>query len=219
MRRMHQIGMPGVVVAMSLFLGTAAHAALTNPGFETDNASGGDVIGATGWGAGFNANFTTATQAHTGSQSLKVFGPFFQFGGAGTTQAQPAIVGTSYTASAYAMTPTSDSINGSNFAAVKVEFLDGSNTVIGSFESAHLTAASPFDTWTLLSATGAAPAGTVNAQIVLVHVQLNSPPTGGAVFFDDASLAVVPEPAVGMMGLMLVGGIVLRSGRKNQRKA
>ena len=90
------------------------------------------------------------------------------------------------------------------------------NTVIGAFESPHLTSAGPFDTWTLLSATGVAPAGTVNAQIVVVHVQLNNPVTGGAVYFDDASLGVtVPEPTIGTMGLMLCGGIVLRRRTKN----
>jgi hypothetical protein len=126
------------------------------------------------------------------------------------------VVGTSYTASAYALTPAGDAINGSNFATVKVEFLDATNTVIGAFESPHLTSAGPFDTWTLLSATGVAPAGTVNAQIVVVHVQLNNPVTGGAVYFDDASLGVtVPEPTIGTMGLMLCGGIVLRRRTKN----
>jgi len=211
--RMHQTLMPCVVM-IALFCGTT-RAALINPGFETDNASAGDVPGATGWG-GFNANFTSSAQARTGTQSLKIFGPFFQGGGAGAVQAQPAVVGTSYTASAYALTPAGDAINGSNFATVKVEFLDATNTVIGAFESPHLTSAGPFDTWTLLSATGVAPAGTVNAQIVVVHVQLNNPVTGGAVYFDDASLGVtVPEPTIGTMGLMLCGGIVLRRRTKN----
>ena len=207
--RMHQILMP-CVVAMSLVCGTA-RAALINPGFETDNASAGDVGGATGWG-GFNFNFTTAGQHHSGSQSLKLFGPFFVGGGSGVFQAQPAVTGTSYTASAFALTPTGDSISGNNFAAVAIEFYNASNTQIGRAESSHLTSASPLDTWTPLSATLVAPAGTVTAQIVLVHVQLNDPVTGGAVFFDDASLAptAVPEPAIGTMGLMLMGGIVLR---------
>ena len=129
--RMHQTLMP-CVVAMTLFCGTARDC-LVNPGFETDNASAADVPGATGWG-GFNANFTTRAFAHTGTQSLKVFGPFFQFGGAGAVQAQPAVAGTSYTASAFVFSPSADQVNGTNFAVVKVEFLDVSNAVIGAFE-------------------------------------------------------------------------------------
>ena len=208
--RMHQILVP-CVVAVSLFCGTA-RAALINPGFETDNASGGDVAPTTGW-SGFNANFTSSAFARSGTQSLKVFGPFFQFGGAGAVQAQPAVPGTSYTASGFIMSPTGDRINGANFAVVKLEFLNASNAVIGSVESTHFTASSdPADTWAARSATGIAPDNTVAAQIVLVHVQLNSPVTGGAVYFDDTdlSLTVIPEPGLGTAGLVVLGGMALR---------
>ena len=208
--RLHQCLAAGVV-ALILGIG-AADAALVNPGFELDNASGGDVNGATGW-TGFNANFTTASQHNTGAQSLKVFGPFFQFGGAGVSQDQPAVAGTSYTASAFAMTPTGDSISGSNFAAVALEFYNASNTQIGRVESTHLTSTSAFDVWTPLSATGIAPAGTTTARIVLVHVQLNSPVTGGAVYFDDASL-VVPEPGMAAAGVIMLGGLAARRRRR-----
>lgn len=205
--RLHHLWAP-CVVAIG-FLASGSSAALINPGFENDNASAGDVAGATGWN-GFNANFTTASKQHTGSQSLKVFGPFFQFGGAGASQDQPAVAGTSYTASAFALTPTGDSVNGSNFATLALEFYDATATQLGHIESTHVTAASPLDTWIPLSANAVAPAGTVTARIVLVHVQLNSPVTGGAVYFDDASLAAVPEPAMGVVGLAMVGGISLR---------
>jgi len=211
--RLHQ-WIASCVVALGLT--GAAQAALINPGFELNDASGGDVPGATGWG-GFNANFTSTAFARTGTQSLKVFGPFFQFGGAGAVQAQPAVAGTSYTASGYIFSPANDQVTPGNFAVVKVEFLDAGNAVIGFAESPQFTSASPADTWTPLSATGVAPAGTVNAQIVLVHVQLNNPPTGGAVYFDDTDLfAVVPEPGMAAAGLILLGGFALRrrsSGR------
>jgi hypothetical protein len=210
--RMHQILVPCVVVGL---LAGAARAAILNPGFEVGDASGGDFYGGTSWGA-FNDNWTTNDFARSGTQSLKVFGPFFQFGGAGAVQAQPAVPGTSYTASGFIMSPTGDRINGTNFAVVKLEFLNASNAVIGAVESTQFTATSdPADTWAARSATGVAPAGTVNAQIVLVHVQLNNPVTGGAVFFDDTdlSLTVIPEPALGTAGLLVLGGMALRRRR------
>jgi hypothetical protein len=82
--------------------------------------------------------------------------------------------------------------------------------VISAIESAPINASAPDQEWVFMSASGIAPAGTTAAQIVLVHVQLNDPVTGGSVFFDDAALSVVvPEPAsglalAGMLSLALV---------------
>lgn len=202
--------------AALLVLGTAlpTKAVLVNPGFELNNASGGDVPGATGWG-GFNDNYTTDDFAHTGTQSLKVFGPFFPGGGAGTTQRQPAVVGTSYTASGFVFSPSTDAINGTNFAVVKLEFLDAGNGVIQAFESPQFNASSGLDNWVSRSASGIAPAGTVNAQIVLVHVQLNNPVTGGAVFFDDADLSLtVPEPGTLALGAVCAASLFARRRRR-----
>jgi hypothetical protein len=206
--------------AAFLVVGSAlpASAALVNPGFELDDASAGDVNPTTGWGSGFNANFTSNDFAHTGTQSLKVFGPFFQFGGAGTTQAQPAVPGVSYTASGFIFSPSNDAINGTNFAVVKVEFLDLSNNVIGAAESPQFNLSSGLDTWVSRSATGVAPLGTVNAQIVLVHVQLNNPVSGGAVFFDDTDLAITPIPEPTGVAVAGFAGASLLAARRRRRQ-
>jgi hypothetical protein len=191
-------------------LACSANAQLINPGFETDNASTDDVAGATGW-SGFNSRFTTATQAHSGTQSLKIFGPFEQFGGAGAFQDIPAIAGTTYTASAWALNSSADPMQGANFGLVQLIFLDAADATIGSaFASAPFNASnSTPNVWTELIATGIAPAGTVEARIQLLHVQMNNPVTGGSIFFDDASLAI-PEPGIGMAGLALLVGVALR---------
>jgi hypothetical protein len=184
---------------------------LLNPGFESPNASGGDVYGSTNWGA-FNDAWTTANVTpHSGSQALKVFGPFFQFGGAGAVQGTFATSpGQTWEASAYLRNDSTDPMQGTNFAVVKMEFLNSSNAVIGSAESTHFDATFPQNVWTLETVQGTAPAGTTSAQIVLVHVQLNNPVTGGSVFFDDASFSVVPEPAsLGLIGAA-VGSLALR---------
>jgi hypothetical protein len=198
------------VVAMG-FLAGAANAALINPGFEADNASAGDVSGATGWN-GFNFRFTTAGQQHTGAQSLKIYGDFSPGGASGASQDVPAVAGTSYTAKAWAFTATADAVQGNNFGLVQLIFLNASNVGIGTFESAHFGSAFPKDTWAELSAVGVAPAGTAAARIQLLHVQANNPVTGGSVFFDDTALDItpIPEPTIGMAAIALLGGLAVR---------
>lgn len=186
---------------------------LTNPSFE---AGADGSYAAPGW-TGFNDAFTSTDQALTDSKSLKVFGPFFEGGGAGVFQGGfPATAGELWTASASILSPASDAISGNNFAITKLEFLNAANAVIGAFESSHFNESSPLDTWVEKTVQGVAPAGTASAQIVLVHVQL-APVSGGAVYYDDASLALVPEPAtLALCGLGAIGMLVTRR-RANKR--
>ncbi len=175
-----------------LAMASTAHAVtLANAGFEDGSHN---AYGAPGWG-GFNDHFTNSDFAETGVKSLKVYGPFFHGGGAGAVQGGfAASAGQVWTASASIFSPSTDFVGVNNFAITKLEFLDGSNNVIGVAESTHFDAASPANTWVPKSVTGVAPANTASAQIVLVHVQLD-PVDGGAVFYDNATLAVVRRPA------------------------
>jgi hypothetical protein len=206
-------------IAVTLGVCNAARAvALVNPGFDADNASGGDVFGASGWST-FNFAFTTEfTPPLSAPNTLKVFGPFFQFGGSGVVQGGfAASENQLWEASAYARIDSRDAMDPQNFAVVKLEFLDSSNTVIGFAESPQITTTSlPADTWQKFVAQGTAPAGTTTAQIVLVHVQLDNPPAGGAIFFDDAAFGIVPEPATAMLSIM---GIVGCAGFVRRRAA
>lgn len=199
-------------IALSLAAG-AANAALVNPGFEANDASAGDVYGATGWN-GFNFYYTSAAQQRTGSQSLKLYGDFSPGGASGAFQDQPATAGELYSASAWALNPSADPIQGSNFGLVQLIFLNSGGTPIGTFESPQFGSSATQDTWTSVSATGVAPVGTTNARIQLLHVQANNPVTGGSVYFDDTSLAVVPEPSLGLAGLTLLVGFATRRRRQ-----
>jgi len=204
-----------IAAGLGIMSSTASANQLTNPGFETDNASAGDVAGASGWGQ-FNFAFTTkSVTPHSGTQELKVFGPFFIGGGSGVTQAVPASPGQSFSASAWLRDDSSDPMLGSNFAQVQLQYLDSSNNVIVTDSSPNFTALDPINTWEKESASGIAPAGTAKAQIVLVHVQINNPVTGGSVFFDDASLDLVPEP--GSLALLGIGGLL--AARRRVRSA
>jgi len=168
---------------------------LLNPGFESPDASAGDVPGTANWNS-FNNTFTTrSVPPHSGLQTLKAFGPFFQFGGSGSNQSSPATPGQAWTASAWFRDDSSDPMQGANFAVLQLQFLDAGNNVLTTTESPHFTTADPLNTWELESAAAIAPPNTTAAQITLVHVQINNPVTGGSVFWDDASLGLVPEPA------------------------
>ena len=69
--------------------------------------------------------------------------------------------------------------------------------------------------WTELSMTEIAPVGAVSAELFLLHIQLNSPPAGGKIFWDDVSLEPVSlPPAVWLFGSGLTGLIGL--GRPKQ---
>jgi hypothetical protein len=218
---MKRTALAWAVVALTVLVSTGNNAfavTLVNPGFDAQDASGGDIFGSTGWGA-FNSAFTTqGVPANSAPNSLKIFGPFFQFGGAGVVQGGfAASEGELWEASAYARIDSSDPMNAANLAVVKVEFLDNLNAVIGFAESPQITTGSlPVNTWQQFVAQGTAPAGTTTAQIVLVHVQLADPVAGGSIFFDDAAFGVVPEPATfAMFGLALVSVAGLRRRRVN----
>jgi hypothetical protein len=209
-----------LAVGAMLGLSNAAHAvALVNPGFDADNASGGDVFGATGWSP-FNFAFTTEfTPALSDPNTLKVFGPFFQFGGSGVVQGGfAASEGQVWEASAYAKIDSRDAMDPQNFAVVKLEFLNSSNTVIGFAESPQITTTSlAADTWQQFIAQGPAPAGTTTAQIVLVHVQLDNPPAGGAIFFDDTAFGVIPEPTTVLLSSLALFGLAGFARRRSAR--
>jgi hypothetical protein len=179
-----------------LVTGTPASAQLLNPSFESPDASGGDQYGSDNWGA-FNQTWTTAAIARTGSQSLKTFGPFFQFGGSGATQRLAAVPGQTWAGGIYAINWSADPIDNVDFAVYKIEFLDAGGALaagglagVDIFESPPINAGTPMDVWTFLGVgTAPAPANTAWAQAVIVKVDMDGA-QGGSIFWDDASLFI-----------------------------
>lgn len=203
----------GLLGSLALAGNASAVNLLSNPGFEAPDASGGDVYASDSW-FGFNDVFTTTAAANTGSQALKIFGPFFPGGGAGAVQPIGAVApGEIVNANAFAFTPAGDALTPSNFAVVKIEFLDAGSNIVGFNESVQINTGNlPVDTWTQFSASGVAPANTATAQVVLVHVQLD-PVTGGSIFFDDAYAEVVPEPT--SLALIALGSVAMLRRRRS----
>jgi len=183
-----------VGLTVLLFGASMASAQLLNPGFESPNASGGDVYGSANWNV-FNQAFTTAAFAHSGSQCLKTYGPFSQFGGTGAVQALAALPGQTWVAEVWVLNSAADPIDNVDFGVLKIEFLNASFGLVAGgvagvdvFESAPVNASTPQDVWTKLGVGSApAPAGTAYANIVLVKVDMDGA-QGGSIFWDDATL-------------------------------
>jgi hypothetical protein len=177
----------------------AAANLLSNPGFELPDASMGDVFGSTDWIV-FGNGFTTATQANSGSQSLKMFGTFTGgFGVSGAFQEFAASPGQIYEISSVSRQITGDSLVGtSNFAVQKIVFKDSQDVEIGAVESNILNASTPLDVWQSNAAIqGIAPVGTVQVEAFVLFVQPNN--EGGAGFFDDVTFDLVPEPSFAVL--------------------
>ena len=230
-----------IAVAATAFVFCAATTAvaneLANDSFESPDASGGDVNDAPGapW-LGFNdpnVRFTTQALARSGSQSVKTFGPFdFIGGGAGATQKIPALENFPYQAGIFAQHITDDALQGGNFGVYKIEFLDADMNLVAGleqpagtpllgynvFESDPINSSSPLDTWIELDASGFSPPGTEYVQAAIVQVQLGDGEgnfTGGAIFWDDASVNRVPEPTTMLLGVF---GIIGCCGMARRRE-
>lgn len=207
------VGWLAAVVAVLLVgMVSGAAANLLNPSFESPSAAGGDVYGSDNWSS-FGYTYTTAAIARTGSQALKTFGPFAQYGGSGCVQVVPAAPGQTWVGEIYAMNASFDPIDNVDFGVFKIEFLDAAfNFVAGAtfgvdvFESNPINASAPFDQWILLGVgTAPAPAGTAYARAVIVKVDMDGG-QGGSIFWDDARLftdtvAVEPTTMSGIKGL------------------
>ena len=203
--------------------------ALINGTFEADDASGGNVAGATGW-TDFENVFTNNTAgpgfgpvSHDvgGSQSLTMFGPFTFDSASGAYQPDNTVeAGSTYTASVHVMNWAPDPIAAGNLGIFQLSFWSapggqtGGGTNLGTFEvivdstddgsNIYLPPqdGGEISDWTQLSITEIAPAGTASAEIFLLHIQLNTDPAlqAGSIFWDDVSIVKGAVPSTGPGG-------------------
>jgi len=133
-----------------------------------------------------------------GVRSLKMFGQFNgQENVSGALQNVPINGGERFTAGAYALTRSEDSIAGTaNEAIMKVEFYSLAGAAYGSEhflgEAATVVAdwSAPEDTWSYSELTGIAPSTAVEARVTFVFKQPASSP-GGAVFIDSVTFDTI----------------------------
>lgn len=189
---------------------------LADPGFE----SGTPVAsGMGGWGE-LNGAVFSQTYAHAGLWSLK---DPFSSGNINVSgfQIVPAAAGSLFDVSGWGLTPTTLSAGGQGL--LLVDFLDSSQNLINSggtvfYEMGSLTSSTPTQTWTSLSGSVTAPAGTAYIE---VEAELFNGAAGDSVYFDDLSVTAVPEPApvillTTALGFVFIGSrmgpITTRSG-------
>jgi hypothetical protein len=184
-----QSALTALLAAAALALGPVPSYAnrLANPGFEPD------LSGWYGWG---NA-FAETDHFRSGTRALKLYGQFS--GSSGAYQIRSARAGETWTFSGYGLTPGDDVLAGANAALLKIVWFDGPNgtgnqlqplpgpgALFGSspgIESARLTNGTPMDIWHFLCAGGAAPPGTMSAQLLALFYQPAM--AQGAAWFDD----------------------------------
>jgi hypothetical protein len=210
----------GACALIALFAG-GAQASILNPSFESPDASAGVQGCPTDWSCFNNSEtlndtfgppvFFIAPAANSGNQVLKQYGA----DGGAVSSSVAANPGDLVTASVFAINYSGALFE--DLALLQLGYLDSAGAVIGvdeifaapdtsqAYQLLPATGANPGD-WTQMVVSGTAPAGTVAAQILLLHIETVA--GGGAIFWDDADITVaaVPVPAaVWLFGSGLVG--------------
>jgi hypothetical protein len=227
----------GVVCALFLCFSAstgaqAGNIPLVNSGFETDDATGGDAFGATGWTAFGGGTFTTdgtngpgafpnccSPVALSGVNSFKVFNI------SGAYQSFAATAGDVFAMSGYGLNFGSDPLLSSSQAFLQIAFFDANGLPAGTeaagnaapffnlFDGNPVDANTPQDVWTALGViTAPAPDNTAEVRFIVLGLA----GAGGAGFFDDISaVQVVPVPAaVWLFGSGLIGLIGVARRKK-----
>lgn len=191
--------------------GASGQNLLVNPSFEFPSFFG--------WTA-FNNVFPVGDESRTGTSGGLILGPFFDLPNAsGIFQDVPAAPGDQFLGSMFLLNDSTrlnsngapDIILGTgNVVNLAIEWIGPGGVNLGTAASTEvfdgMDPLLPLDQYvegTVLSPV--APAGVTSARLVLLFIQ---PPSfdGGLVFFDDASLVRIPEPATaGLVASALAG--------------
>lgn len=169
---------------------------LVNPGFE----DGVDDTNFAGWTV-FNTGHRYSGTSHSGSYAVVAWTVGWPPGGwnaSGAAQDYPAQPGQIWEASVWAMAPSN--LQGRAFGGLKMEFYTASTGLI--FEGMsprRITSQSATQQWFRLAAKARCTPGTAFIRIAPLYVE--SPDhEPGAVWFDDASLCLVPTSRIVFAG-------------------
>jgi beta-glucanase (GH16 family) len=202
----------------------AAAGLLSNPGFESDPTGSSTTI--PGWQRYGPNEYgeTSATQAHSGTNYLKVYQAFTgKVNYNGVQQDYISGPGAVYAATGWAFTAASDTLAGQNAAWIEVSFRDAYANVLALYRSALITTnaiatgAFPAGQWNSLAVTNqydpvsyqltntvtqlVAPAGTVFVRYQITF-QGDANNSSGSVYFDDLDLAQTGGALYGNMNIV-----------------
>ncbi len=175
-----------------------------NPGFESPSTSNSTTAPGT-WGQ-WNYSYASTAAAHSGSQSLLEYGS-----NSGVYQSFPVSPGVSYSASVWALTPSTNKLTGAQGAFMQLAFTNASGGTVSS-PSAWITALnsnSAVNTWINSTASLTAPSSAVS---ITIYLQVGAytgigGTSGGDAYFDDVQLG-----APGVVASSLQSASVSNSG-------
>ncbi len=174
---------------------TIAPDLLVNSDFESPVVTTNGTTAPSGW-TSWGSSYLNNQFAYTGTQSLQESGP-----NSGVQQVFAVTPGVSYTVSAYAMTPSSDRLGGSEEAYIQLNYYNSSgqqiNTNSPPNDVAVLTSASPAggplagrvgsSGWNYFTTTAVAPTGAATVHVVLGTGAYNGTGSGsGSAYWDQA---------------------------------
>ena len=190
---------------------------LTNPTLESPTATN-TTTDPTGW-VFWGTSYLSTQFAHTASQSDQQSGS-----NSGISQSFTATPGVSYTASVYAMTPSTNKLTGPEQGILNLFFLDANGNQINqsviSVLTSHSSAGGPIagtvgnQGWNFFTTSAVAPANAATVDIALQVAPTSgiSGTAGGSVYWDDASFgptastaAVVNAAGISNSGTITIG--------------
>ena len=174
---------------------------LWNPGYEY-TARGTKLEYIDNWKAFGDAGGVGDTYKRSGNNAVQIF-----WQNNWVAQDWPATAGYKYKTEGYVFTPSGNPLNAPTNASevkavVALLYLDTNGLVIGDgFVSQGLTSSSDADTWTLQTAEGWAPEGTVTAR-TFVGISGTDDGFTGEVWFDDFTQVLVSTGGTSQSGLL-----------------
>jgi hypothetical protein len=189
-KRVKRIFLQACFVLMAFgYMTITANAQLLNGGFES-----GDGVTPDNW-AVFNGAVQSSNVAHSGTFSLKTYGPYgtnFDASGAHQEITTGFSAGQTWVLDGYVLNWSGDPMAGSNaYAVAQLRFFSGgiAGTQLQATDTVHYGTANvsmPEDVWQHFLATVTVPVGADTMQVQLLHIGMAG--NSGSTFFDDVNL-------------------------------